>query len=73
MKQQFTAVYQKRGKWYVGWVEEVSGVNTQGKTLDEARVNLQEALSLVITVNRTLLEREITGRVIREPLQLQST
>ncbi len=68
--QQFTAVYQKRGKWYVGYVEEVSGVNSQGRTMREARNNLQEALGLVIDVNRAALAREVRGRVIREPLKL---
>ena len=33
---QFTAVYVRRGKWYVGYVEEISGVNTQGRTLANA-------------------------------------
>ena len=71
LNQQFTAVYQKRGRWYVGWVEEITGVNTQGKTLAETRKNLQEALSLIIEVNRTLLKKELTGRSVRrEPLRL---
>ena len=50
MKQQFTAVYKRSGKWYLGWVEELSGVNTQGRTLAEARKNLEEALTLVLEV-----------------------
>ena len=70
--QQFTAVYQTRGKWFVGYVEEVSGVNSQGRTMREVRDNLQEALGLVIDVNRTMLAREVRGRVIREPLKLLS-
>ena len=48
IKQQFTAVYKKRGKWYLGWIEEISGVNTQGKTLKEVKENLKEALCLII-------------------------
>lgn len=52
MIQQFTAVYKKHGKWFLGWVEEIPGVNTQGRTLKEAKVNLKEALSLIIEVNR---------------------
>lgn len=68
MKQQFTAVYKKSGKWYLGWVEELSGVNTQGRTLAEARENLKEALALVLEVNR-LVSREDAGiHARREPL-----
>lgn len=49
MKQQFTAIYKKQGKWYLGWVEEIPGVNTQGKTIKEAKKNLKEALLLINT------------------------
>ena len=44
----FNAVYKKSGKWYLGWVEEIPGVNTQGKTLAEVKENLREALVLVL-------------------------
>jgi predicted RNase H-like HicB family nuclease len=54
MKNQFTSVIEKRGRWYVAYVEEISGVNTQGRTLAEARRNLKEALTLVIEANREL-------------------
>jgi predicted RNase H-like HicB family nuclease len=47
-KSQFTAVYKKTKDWVVAWVEEIPGVNTQGKTMKEARTNLQEALLLVL-------------------------
>ena len=71
MTQRFTANYSKRGKWYLGWVEEIPGVNTQGKTLKEARENLQEALGLILEVNRAIMERErVKGKVIREPVSV---
>lgn len=43
MIQQFTAIYKKHGKWVSAWVEEIPGVNTQGRTLKEAKENLIEA------------------------------
>lgn len=72
MFQQFTAIYKRHGKWFLGWVEEIPGVNTQGRTLREAKANLKEALSLVLEVNRAMVSKEISGRVIREPLKLPS-
>ena len=51
---QFTAVYMKRGKWYVAYVEEIPGVNTQGRTLAKAKRNLREALAMVLEANRAL-------------------
>ena len=65
----FTAVYKKSGKWYAGWIEEIPGVNTQGKTLAETKVNLKEALLLILETNR-LLSKKSEGRssVTRESL-----
>ena len=71
MARQFTAIYKKSGKWYLGWIEEIPGVNTQGKTLKEVKENLKEALLLILETNRLLNKREISGgRIIREPLSV---
>ena len=69
MKQQFTAIYKKQGKWYLGWIEEIPGVNTQGKTLKETKANLKEALLLILETNK-LLNKTIEDQVIREPIVL---
>lgn len=67
----FTAVFQRDGDWWIGYVEELPGANTQGATLEEARENLKEAVQLVIEANRELARREAEGRaVIREELQV---
>jgi predicted RNase H-like HicB family nuclease len=68
MKGEFTAVFEKQGRWYVAYVEEVPGVNTQGKTLKEARENLKEALILVLEANRALAEKEQTRTKVRKEL-----
>lgn len=66
-KRQFTAIYKKSGKWYIGWVEEIPGVNTQGKTLPEVKANLKEALVLVLETNKLLNAVEKgSGGIIRE-------
>ena len=68
MKREFTAVYKKSGKWYLGWVEEIPGVNTQGKTLSEVKENLKEAILLIIEANKKI---QVAGAgVIREPITL---
>ena len=54
MERQFTAVFEKRGQWYVATVEEIPGVNTQGRTLAETRRNLKEAIQLVVEATREL-------------------
>lgn len=70
MKHTFTAAYKKRGDWYLGWVEEVPGINTQATTLAEARTNLAEATRLIIETNKFLTKPEKGERVRREPLAL---
>ena len=65
----FTAVFEKVGEWWIGYVEELPGANTQGRTLEEARENLKEAVRLVIEANRELVRREAAeGEVVREEL-----
>ncbi|HEY4479292.1 MAG: hypothetical protein A3H69_00220 [Candidatus Sungbacteria bacterium RIFCSPLOWO2_02_FULL_47_9] len=67
-KREFTAVYQKRGNRYIAWIEEVPGVNTQGKTRKETKENLKEALFLILESNRKLASKQRGGLMFREPL-----
>ena len=71
MTQQYTAVYEKKGRWYVAYVEEIPGVNTQGRTLAEARVNLRDALRMVLDANRRLAAGLATAGARREPLRVE--
>ncbi len=68
MKGEFTTIIEKYGKWYVGYIEEISGVNTQGKTVEEVEENLKEALELVIQANR-----ELTRKSIQSPDAIRGT
>ncbi|MBI5243964.1 MAG: type II toxin-antitoxin system HicB family antitoxin [Elusimicrobia bacterium] len=67
---QFTAVYIKRGRWYIGYVEEIPGANTQGRTLSETKRNLKEALELVLESNRALAHKAHGPHVIEEPINI---
>ncbi|MEA2045422.1 MAG: type II toxin-antitoxin system HicB family antitoxin [Euryarchaeota archaeon] len=67
----FTAIFEKANDWYIGYVEELPGANTQGKTLEEARENLREAVELILLSNRELAEKELSGKdVIREEIKV---
>jgi predicted RNase H-like HicB family nuclease len=48
----YHAVVQQRDPWWVGWVEEVPGVNSQGATREELLENLQSALEEALEMNR---------------------
>jgi len=52
-----TAVFKKVPEAYIGWVEELPGANIQGKTLEETRGNLQEAIRLVFEAKCELTDR----------------
>jgi predicted RNase H-like HicB family nuclease len=71
MKLTLTAVFRRFPEGYAAFVEELPGANTQGATLEEARANLAEAVTMVLQANRELSEEDLRGQeVIREPLLL---
>ena len=48
----YTAIIQQHDQWWIGWVEEVPGVNSQGHTREELLENLQDALEEALEMNR---------------------
>jgi predicted RNase H-like HicB family nuclease len=52
MKKEFTAVIKQDSGWWIGWIEEIQGVNSQGKTKPELMKNLRSALSEALEFNR---------------------
>ena len=54
-----TGVYMKVPESYVAFVEELPGANTQGETLEEARANLEEAVTMVLDANRDMSEQSL--------------
>lgn len=58
MREKLTAVFRKSKYGYIGYVEELPGANTQGRTLEETKRNLIEAIKLVLQANRQMAEEE---------------
>lgn len=52
MKHEFTAIIERDGDWYIAYCPEVPGANAQGKTKDEARASLVEAIELILEDRR---------------------
>ncbi|HOE67553.1 MAG TPA: type II toxin-antitoxin system HicB family antitoxin [Candidatus Hydrogenedentes bacterium] len=48
----FTAVIKQDGPWWIGWIEEIPGVNSQGETREELIANLRSALEEAVDMNR---------------------
>jgi predicted RNase H-like HicB family nuclease len=73
MERTFNAVYLKVPEGYVGFVEELPGVSTQGATLAEARSNLNDAVETVLEANHALTLIGTDGdEVIREPISVST-
>jgi predicted RNase H-like HicB family nuclease len=57
----YTAVVQQHGEWWIGWIEEVPGVNSQGRTRKELLDNLRDALEEALEMNRAEARAAATG------------
>lgn len=67
----FTAVYLKGKHGYVGFVEELPGVNSHGQTIEEARDNLQRLAAVVFDEERSRAEELLEGKdVVREQFRV---
>lgn len=52
MNQEYTAVVKKDGEWWIGWIEEVPGVNCQESTREELLITLRITLAEALEMNR---------------------
>lgn len=69
----FTAIYEKAEEGgYIAYVAELPGANTQGDTLEEARENLKEAVSLLLECYREEADKKLTDSATKEELILQT-
>ena len=49
---EYTAIIKRSGKWWIGWIEEVPGVNCKELTREELRQSLAETLAEALEFNR---------------------
>ena len=68
---ELTAVFLKSPHGYVGFVEELPGVNSHGRTIEEAREMLGKVAAIVFDAERASAEEFIAGKdYVREPLAM---
>ena len=70
MSNEFSAVYERDGEWFIGYCLEVPGANGQGKTLDECRESVREAIRLILDDRREEARRGLPSDVIQETIAL---
>ncbi len=64
----YTAIILEDQGWYIGWIAELPGANSQGRSLDELRENLTEAVQLILDANREQAEQAVGNRPVRREL-----
>ena len=66
MTQNYTAVIQRNNGWWIGWIQEIPGVNGQERTKDELLETLQITLREMIAYNREEAIRRTEGESFEE-------
>lgn len=70
MRNQFTAVIEQDERWYIAYCPEIPGANGQGRTKDEARKSLAEAIALILDDRREEGLRGVPPEANRETVTL---
>jgi predicted RNase H-like HicB family nuclease len=71
MRNEFTAIIERADEWYIAYCPEVLGANGQGRTKDEARENLAEAIALILEDRREEGLRGVPPEAIRETVIIE--
>ena len=70
MRNKFTAVIERDGDWYIAYCPEMSGANGQGKTIEEVRKSLADAIALILEDRRADGLRGVPPEAIRETVSV---
>ena len=71
MRHEFTAIFERDGDWYIAYCPEIPGANGQGRTKEEARQSLTDALALILEDRRQDALRGVPDGVERETVTLE--
>lgn len=66
MRNEFTAIIEQDGEWFIAYCPEIPGANGQGRTRDEARASLAEAIALILEDRREDALRGIPPEALQE-------
>lgn len=70
MSNEFTAVIERDGEWYIGWSPEIPGANGQGKTIEACRESLGQAIALILEDRREDGLRGLPPDAIRDVVRV---
>jgi predicted RNase H-like HicB family nuclease len=70
MENEFTAIIERDGKWYVGYCPEIPGANGQGRTVAACRKSLAQAIALILEERRQDALRGVPPNAIRDTVKV---
>lgn len=71
MKQRYhTIIKPEPNGWFVGWVEEIPGAISQGRSLEEVRENLRDSLELIVETHRDEARIGLDPSCIQEAIEI---
>ena len=71
MRNEFTAVIEHDGDWYIAYCPEIAGANGQGRTIEECRSSLKDAIALILEDRRDDGLRGVPPDAIRETVTVE--
>jgi len=71
MHNEFTAIIEQDGEWFIGYCPEIPGANGQGRSIEECREDLAEAIALILEDRREDGLRGVPQDAIREMVVVQ--
>jgi predicted RNase H-like HicB family nuclease len=70
MKHEFTAIMERDGEWFIGYCPEIPGANGQGKTKEECKKNLTDAVALILEDRREDYMRGVPADAFQETIKV---
>ena len=71
MHNEFTAIIERDGDWFIGYCPEIPGANGQGNSVEECRSSLAQAIALILEDRRQDALRGVPGDAIREVVTVE--
>lgn len=71
MRNEFTAIIERDEEWFIGYCLEIPGANGQGRTVEECRANLADAIQTILEDRREEGMRGVPTEAIRDTVTVE--
>ena len=67
---EFTAIIERDGKWYIGYCPEIPGANGQGESVEKCKINLADAIALILHDRREDARRGLPADAVQDTVSV---